>query len=75
MKLCKDCKHFRNSMGTWPFSYREECAYNEEEIDDLVFGGKKTVGLASASIQRKEQESYGAMKCGPRGEWWEPKEI
>lgn len=69
MKYCKDCKHFRRGLAGIFDSSLAFCVSPRNGDEISLITGKKSVARSFASNNRA---NWGA--CGPRGEWFEPKE-
>lgn len=61
MKLCKDCKHFQQTMP--------QCHAPKNMKLDYVTGEKTAHGYSTAQGAR-----YDPDACGSKGKWFEQKE-
>lgn len=80
MKLCKDCKHKRNSWLIWPFSLGSKfwkCVAPQGQENDPVTGKNKMCYIYCSTHR---SGAVGTIDddlpfcCGPSGKFFEPKD-
>ena len=71
MKLCKDCKHYRQGSG----EALCERGIGQPSIPDYVHGGMRYHPLQAMKQERFAQPNrMDDAQCGPAARWFEPKE-
>lgn len=70
VKLCKDCKHFRNAQISGYQYVSNSCGRAEIMKPDYVYGNLAWLNRKQCE---KERDDPAPNACGKEGRYWEPK--